>query len=289
MSYSSQDVHSTFDYDNAAARSLSAHGWLHLDISNATLRCVSSCIAVCYPWLRIVNLSCNRIRSVDPRVFRGLASLESLNLASNELAELREGWGALRSLRSLDLSRNAIRAVPAEFGQLFLLDSLSLVENPVQNVPRELLGKTDASIMLYLRDALPPPPPPAVRAFVLADAGRAPDRHAFTVFSYNILCDAYATPAMHPHTPSWALDWSYRRELIWQELLASRADVLCLQEVQQREYDGWLAPALAQIGYAGLFKVKSRARTMHAERAVLVDGCAIFYRLVRSRSVVHTT
>jgi len=51
----------------------------------------------------------------------------------------------------------------------------------------------------------------------------------FTVFSYNILAEKYATPQMYGYTPSWALSWEYRKELILQEILAYSADIVCLQ------------------------------------------------------------
>lgn len=49
------------------------------------------------------------------------------------------------------------------------------------------------------------------------------------MFCYNILADPYATPQMYGYTPSWALTWEYRKELILQEILAYSADIICLQ------------------------------------------------------------
>ena len=55
------------------------------------------------------------------------------------------------------------------------------------------------------------------------------DLDSFTVMCYNTLCDKYATPGTYGYTPSWALNWDYRKELILRELLDYRADVICLQ------------------------------------------------------------
>lgn len=49
------------------------------------------------------------------------------------------------------------------------------------------------------------------------------------MFCYNILADPYATAQMYGYTPSWALTWEYRKELILQEILAYSADIICLQ------------------------------------------------------------
>ena len=37
---------------------------------------------------------------------------------------------------------------------------------------------------------------------------------------------------MYPYCPAWALKWSFRRQLIMQEIDKYRPDVVCLQEVQ---------------------------------------------------------
>ena len=49
------------------------------------------------------------------------------------------------------------------------------------------------------------------------------------MFCYNILAEKYATAQMYGYTPSWALAWEYRKELILQEVLAYSADIICLQ------------------------------------------------------------
>jgi CCR4-NOT transcription complex subunit 6 len=51
----------------------------------------------------------------------------------------------------------------------------------------------------------------------------------FTVLCYNILCQKYATAQAYGYTPSWALSWDYRKELLVAEILSNNADVICLQ------------------------------------------------------------
>ena len=53
--------------------------------------------------------------------------------------------------------------------------------------------------------------------------------HTFTVMSYNVLCDKYATRQMYGYCPSWALVWDYRKQSILKEILDSTADIITLQ------------------------------------------------------------
>jgi CCR4-NOT transcription complex subunit 6 len=46
---------------------------------------------------------------------------------------------------------------------------------------------------------------------------------------YNTLCEKYATPQTYGYTPSWALSWDYRKDLLLQEILNYNADIVCLQ------------------------------------------------------------
>lgn len=53
----------------------------------------------------------------------------------------------------------------------------------------------------------------------------------FTVLSYNVLCDSYATSDLYGYCPSWALSWPYRRQNLLKEIVGYIADIVCLQEV----------------------------------------------------------
>jgi len=53
----------------------------------------------------------------------------------------------------------------------------------------------------------------------------------FTVLSYNILADAYATSDAYSYCPTWALSWTYRRQNLLREIIGYHADIICLQEV----------------------------------------------------------
>jgi mRNA deadenylase 3'-5' endonuclease subunit Ccr4 len=51
----------------------------------------------------------------------------------------------------------------------------------------------------------------------------------FKLLCYNILCEKYATPQAYGYTPSWALAWEWRKELIIEDVLMYSADIVCLQ------------------------------------------------------------
>ncbi|KAG8367961.1 hypothetical protein BUALT_Bualt16G0127100 [Buddleja alternifolia] len=94
----------------------------------------------------------------------------------------------------------------------------------------------------------------------------------FTVLSYNILCDTYATSDLYSYCPSWALSWTYRRQNLLREIVGYRADIICLQEVQVEHFEEFFAPELDKHGYQALFKRKT------AQVSKTIDGCATFFR-----------
>lgn len=61
--------------------------------------------------------------------------------------------------------------------------------------------------------------------------GRNASSGTFTVLSYNILADIFATSDTYSYCPSWALSWPYRRQNLLREIVGYRADIVCLQEV----------------------------------------------------------
>jgi mRNA deadenylase 3'-5' endonuclease subunit Ccr4 len=54
------------------------------------------------------------------------------------------------------------------------------------------------------------------------------------VFGWYVCCCVCAAwlQSMYPYCPPWALKWSFRRQLIMQEMDRHRPDIVCLQEVQ---------------------------------------------------------
>ncbi|GAB4843747.1 Carbon catabolite repressor protein 4 1 [Ancistrocladus abbreviatus] len=102
--------------------------------------------------------------------------------------------------------------------------------------------------------------------------GRLSSAGTFTVLSYNILADSYATVESYSYCPSWALSWAYRRQNLLREIVGYRADIVCLQEVQGDHFEEFFAPELEKHGYQALYKRKT------SEASHTLDGCATFFR-----------
>ncbi|EOD06154.1 hypothetical protein EMIHUDRAFT_219492 [Emiliania huxleyi CCMP1516] len=77
------------------------------------------------------------------------------------------------------------------------------------------------------------------------------NRLGFTLLTYNVLSEIYATADAYPYCAAWALPWNYRRRNIMRELINYRADIMCLQEVQADHFENFLEPELAKYNYAG--------------------------------------
>ncbi|KAL5739768.1 hypothetical protein ACOSP7_028661 [Xanthoceras sorbifolium] len=106
--------------------------------------------------------------------------------------------------------------------------------------------------------------------------GRISSSGTFTVLSYNILSDMYATSETYSYCPSWALSWPYRRQNLLREIVGYRADIVCLQEVQNDHYDEFFAPELDKHGYQALYKRKTNE--VYNGNTHIIDGCATFFR-----------
>ncbi|KAI4365427.1 hypothetical protein MLD38_021411 [Melastoma candidum] len=120
---------------------------------------------------------------------------------------------------------------------------------------------------------------------VLGHSG--PDFHPssgnFTVLSYNILADRYASDELYGYCPSWALSWPYRRQNLLREIVTYQADIVCLQEVQSNHFEEFFAPELDKHGYEALYK--RRTNEVYTGKNELIDGCATFFRRDRFSNV----
>lgn len=88
------------------------------------------------------------------------------------------------------------------------------------------------------------------------------DHSTFRVVSYNILADTYskdefAQKILYPYCPPYALDISYRQQLLLKEIPGYNADLICLQECGFKLFQNNLHPALESMGFEGLMKCKA--------------------------------
>ncbi|XP_010554898.1 PREDICTED: carbon catabolite repressor protein 4 homolog 2-like [Tarenaya hassleriana] len=128
-----------------------------------------------------------------------------------------------------------------------------------------------------------PAPSPSPRRLIpvggidhLDQDGRLMSAGSFTVLSYNILSDSSAGGDLYSYCPPWALSWPYRRQNLLREIVGYRADVVCLQEVQNDHFDDFFAPELDKHGYQALYKRKTNE--VSSGNTSTIDGCATFFR-----------
>ncbi len=206
--------------------------WSNLDMGQIGLRNLGEELFA-YTFLTQLYLANNLLASLPSAIGR-LRLLTHLDISGNQLTQLPTEIGMLTSLRELLLFDNKIATIPAEFGTLYQLEFLGMEGNPLQDPLRTYL-QNDGCVALihFLRDSCPVPMPPPERVWQPLLEKRNTDptlaSESFTVFCYNILCEKYATSNMYGYTPSWALAWEYRKELILHEITSYGADIICLQ------------------------------------------------------------
>ncbi|CAH7686137.1 Endonuclease/exonuclease/phosphatase [Phakopsora pachyrhizi] len=245
-----------------------------------------------YNFLTALYIPHNSLTSLSPLIAR-LTSLTILDASSNKLTSLPAELGMLTTLQHLFVFDNHLTSLPPELGSLHQLEELGVEGNPLtESLLSTIQKEGTSSLVAYLRDSCPVPLPPAEREWVVIDSdvggmadsdrnnntSNSTNNETFTTMCYNILCERYATDRMYGYTPSWALNWDYRKDLILQELMQYGSDIICLQEVDVEQYEDFFVQSLKEQGYEGVFYPKSRARTMGSEERRHVDGCATFFK-----------
>lgn len=99
--------------------------------------------------LEKLDLSENRISSIEDDAFDGLENLIELDLSFNELTYLPTSLGKLTKLKKLNLSGNKIGSLPKEFENLTSLESLDFDGNPIGRVPVEITSQGVSGIINY--------------------------------------------------------------------------------------------------------------------------------------------
>lgn len=97
------------------------------------------------------------------------------------------------------------------------------------------------------------------------------------IMTYNLLADQYASTEaaknrIFAHCPTSFLQPDYRRPLVLGEILGYKADVICLQEVDEKMFSQLLQPALKVYGYEGMYTNKAGA---------VREGSAMFWNSKR--------
>lgn len=264
--------------------------WTALDLGGQGL-CRLSNRLFGYNFLQKLYLNHNKLM-VLPSTISQLSQLKVLDLSDNLLTELPPELGVMFNLRFLFCFDNRIQTLPFEFGSLFQLEVLGLEGNPLNEHMRDLLAKEGTrGLIVELREKAPVTVESHPREWLLFDSPDSTstldsaDADTISVLSYNTLCDHYATPQLYGYTPSWALGWKYRSDLLSAEVMALDTDVVSLQEVDRNSFDDFWMPQLKAKGYDGFHSPKTRAKTMDEVDARKVDGCATFWRKSKLRLV----
>lgn len=199
-------------------------------------------------------------------------SNSSNGLGSNtDLTRVHQGFGYSNSGESwveISRSRNYV-PTPEDVGCILKFECTA--HDMASAYPD--IGKTFSIVTARVRPA-PLPPRRSLIPAVLTRSSVAKGR--FTVLTYNLLADLYATPEQHGQCPAWALSWSYRRVNLLKELLSYDADIMCLQEVQSNHFSDFLMPELSKAGYTAIYKKKTAE--LYTRNSYAIDGCATFFR-----------
>ncbi|KAK6355265.1 Glucose-repressible alcohol dehydrogenase transcriptional effector [Orbilia brochopaga] len=261
--------------------------WFALDFGGQGLRTLSENLFN-YTFLDRLHLNHNKLTVLPPSIGK-LKLLSHLDASSNELSEIPAEIGMLTNLKTLLLFDNHLQELPGEMGTLFQLEVLGIEGNPLrENLRQKIVTDGTTALINYLLENSRIDLPEPAREWNVLD-GSTPeakptiesDPNKFSVASYNILCDKYATPQAYGYVPSWALAWDYRKNLITQDIMTSNADIVCLQEVDLNNFEDHLSPTMAYQDYKGAIFQKSRARNFGASETRTVDGCAIFWKTTK--------
>ncbi|EPB87229.1 hypothetical protein HMPREF1544_05951 [Mucor circinelloides 1006PhL] len=262
--------------------------WTTLDIGGMGLKQISPTLCS-YKFLTVLYMNHNNLTKLTSDIAK-LVNLRTLDCSGNKLSTLPPELGMLVNLRDLLLFDNNLTSLPNELGMLYQLEMLGLEGNPIQSDIKNILMKEGTqAVIMSLRENAPVGMPPPHREWITIENDTAEnDPDKFTVLCYNILCQKYATSQAYGYTPSWALSWDYRKELIISEVLSYNADIACLQEIAMKHYEGDLGDSFKERGdYDGVFFPKTRAKTMAPNERREVDGCAIFYKASKYNLIEH--
>ncbi|KAI9478022.1 MAG: Endonuclease/exonuclease/phosphatase [Benjaminiella poitrasii] len=260
--------------------------WTSLDMGGMGFKNISPALYT-YRFLTSLYLNHNNLSFLTPELSQ-LTQLQTLDVSGNKLTTVPAELGLLVNLKDLLLFDNLLATLPNELGTLYQLETLGLEGNPLQADLKNILIKDGTqALIISLRENAPVGIPPPHREWLLIEGDTLEDPNKITVLGYNILCPKYATAQAYGYTPSWALSWNYRKELLVSELLNYNADVICLQEMEMGQYEEFFKDHFKKMGdYDSIFYPKTRVKIlMNEKERRAVDGCATFYKTTKFRLI----
>jgi len=105
--------------------------------------------------IKELYLSNNRIRKLDPEMFKHLPLLVTCDLKDNTIDSIPEEITSCKKLERLDLTNNCISILPFSIGNMENIKSISLDGNPLRGIRRDIVSKGTQAVLKYLKSRIP--------------------------------------------------------------------------------------------------------------------------------------
>lgn len=132
--------------------------------------------------------------------------------------------------------------------------TIYLMERLVQSVPKELLNYFKSKPELLFKRS---------KDFI----ENTKFKSRLSVMTWNILATGYTSPSAYPYVNPKYLHDDHRFQMISYDLLFNNCDIVCLQEVEKRNYEKYFVENLKE--YDGIFEKRP---------GLTCDGLALFYK-----------
>ncbi|KAK8852915.1 hypothetical protein M9Y10_017909 [Tritrichomonas musculus] len=197
----------------------------------------------------------------------------------------------LKHIKCLDMSGIKLVAVPPEIGLCTELEYLDVSNNCLQYLPPELAQCIKIQKLVFSGNSLPY----VSQMQALIDLrqlnqalGSAPTfkwtqpNAAFTMMTWNVLCDTDAKQINFPKTPARFLKWEYRSDNFIHIILNLKPHLVCIQEIEEEQLSA-LSERMKTVGYGC-----SASFASHPRRPGLpVVGVATFF--LKARLTIEKT
>lgn len=257
------------------------NSWCGVDFSGQGIRNISE-LLFDMSGLREIYFSNNCIKTI-PSAIVDLPGLEVLDLTNNRIKSIPGFLAKMINLRCLMLGQNLISACPMELGFMYHLDELCLDDNPlVEPFSSVYASAGGIGVVRFCRENNAYDRP-IDRAWI--DVSPM-DGELVSVASYNVLTQKTTTSGMYAYVPGWALEWDYRKSLLVAEIQKVSADILCIQEMENRPYRLFFREKLLQVcNYDSVYVPKTGL--LGDTDPTTADGCAVFWKKHRFSLIDH--
>ncbi|KAG0438721.1 putative glucose-repressible alcohol dehydrogenase transcriptional effector like protein [Dictyocoela muelleri] len=257
------------------------NSWSGIDFSNQGIKNISEMLFD-FVYLKELYLTNNNLQTIPPEIVQ-LRNLEVLDISSNMIKNIPNFLGKMNSLRYLVLNQNLISSCPMELGFLYKLEEFYLDGNPLVE-PFSSIYATKGGIAViifckenYMYDK------PIDQTWIDLNNNNG---ELVSIASYNILTQRSTSSEIYNYVPSWALEWDYRKNLIVNEIRKISADILCIQEMENKTFKLFFKEKLQQIcNYDVIFYPKNNG--ISDSDLNMADGCAIFWKKHRFTLIEH--